>query len=111
MGFLDKVKEQAAVASAVASAVAKDAAQKGQAKLDGYQAKRAADGLLRDFGAAVYAERTDRSTPATAADVERLAAALEAHEQANGPIDLAPASGPGGYPGSPTTGTPPPPSA
>ena len=51
MGFLDKVKEQAASATAVA----KDAAQKGQAKLDDMQAKKAADALLRDLGVATYA--------------------------------------------------------
>ena len=38
MGFLDKAKEQ----MAVATTVAKDAAQKGQAKIDAAQAKRAA---------------------------------------------------------------------
>ena len=51
MGFVDKVKQQAAVATAVA----KDTAQKGQAKIDEVQAKMAADGasspaaVLRDI--------------------------------------------------------------
>ena len=58
MGFLDRVKEQAAIATAAA----KDAAQKGQAKLDDLQAKRAGDALLRDLGAAIYAQKTGRST-------------------------------------------------
>jgi len=84
MGLLDKVKESAATASAVA----KDAAQKGQAKLDAIQAKRAADALLRDLGAAAYAEKVGRAGPNNSADIDRILAALEAHEQANGPIDL-----------------------
>ena len=50
MGLLDKVKD-----AAQATVAAKDAAAKGQAKLDEAQAKRAADGLLRDLGAAYYA--------------------------------------------------------
>lgn len=82
MGFLDKVKEQAAVATAAA----KDAAQKGQAKFDDLQAKRAADGLLRELGAAYYAERTGRATAATAGDLDRLVGALRAHEAEHGSI-------------------------
>ena len=82
MGFLDKVKEQAAAATAVA----KDAAQKGQAKLDEVQAKRAADALFRDLGSAYYAEKTGRGTPASAADVDRLVAALRDHEAAHGTL-------------------------
>ena len=84
MGFLDRVKEQAATATAVA----KDAAQKGQAKLDEIQNKRAADALLRDLGAAAYAEQSGRTTTTTAADIERLVGALHEHEEAHGPIDL-----------------------
>ncbi len=84
MGFLDRVKEQAATATAAA----KDAAQKGQAKLDTIQAKRAADALLRDLGAAHYAQHTGRATAETAAEVTRLVEALGRHEQEHGPIDL-----------------------
>jgi hypothetical protein len=89
MGFLDKVKEGAAQASAAA----KDAAQKGQAKLDSMQAKKAADGLLRDLGAAAYAEKMGRAPANNAAEIDRILAALEAHEKENGQIDLAPTSG------------------
>lgn len=96
MGFLDKVKTQAASASAMA----KDAAQKGQAKLDAIQAKRAADSILRDLGAVVYGQRSGRA--GSDADVERLVAALRAHEQEHGPIDLGPESSAGG---ATTTGT------
>jgi len=46
MGFMDKVKEQAASAASAA----KDAAAKGQAKVGEVQAKRGADGVLRQLG-------------------------------------------------------------
>ena len=89
MGLLDKVKEGAAQATAMA----KDAAQKGQAKLDAVQAKRAADNLLRDLGAAAYSEKVGRAGPNNAADIDRILAALEEHERANGEIDLTLSSG------------------
>lgn len=82
MGFLDKVKEQASVASAAA----KEVAQKGQAKVDSIQAKRAADALLRDLGLAAYLEQEGRGTAATPSDIERLVAALKAHETLNGQV-------------------------
>jgi len=84
MGFLDKVKEQAATATAVA----KDAAQKGQAKLDTIQAKRLADAILRDIGVAFYAQQTGRGNDQTSAEIERLCGALREHEAAHGPIPL-----------------------
>jgi hypothetical protein len=84
MAFLDKVKQGAATATAAA----KDAAQKGQAKLDTMQAKKAADGLLRDLGAAAYAEKTGRAAADNSAEIDRILAALEEHERVNGPIDL-----------------------
>ena len=86
MGLMDKVKEQAATATAAA----KDAAQKGQAKVEGLQAKRAADSLLRDLGAAVYSQHAGHGTPQPQEEVNRLVAALQEHEAANGPIDLGP---------------------
>jgi hypothetical protein len=86
VGLLDRVKEQAATATAAA----KDAAQKGQAKLDVIQAKRAADALLRDLGAAIYAQQTGRGTAGTQADIDRLTGALRQHEEAHGPLDLQP---------------------
>jgi hypothetical protein len=84
MGFLDKVKEQAAVATAAA----KDAAQKGQAKIDDLQSKRAGDALLRDLGAATYAKSSGRATEATDSEIARLTAALSEHEATHGPITL-----------------------
>jgi hypothetical protein len=88
MGLLDKVKATAATATASA----KDAAAKGQAKLDEAQAKKAADGMLRDLGAAFYATQTGRGTPTTEADMERLVAALQEHESNHGTMTLAPES-------------------
>lgn len=84
MGLLDKVKTQAASATAMA----KDAAQKGQAKIDAIQAKRATDVMLRNLGAVVYAQRTGRGTATADADVERIVDSLKAHEAEHGPIDL-----------------------
>ncbi len=84
MGLLDKVKEGAAQATAAA----KDAAQKGQAKLDALQAKRASDSLLRDLGATSYAEKSGRAGPNNAADAARIVGKLEQHERDNGEIDL-----------------------
>jgi hypothetical protein len=133
MGLLDKVKAQATAATAVA----KDAAQKGQAKLDEVQSKKAADGMLRDLGAAFYATKTGRATPNTEADIDRLVAALQTHESEHGALTLAPesaaaaptasatgttfnsaptaaapSSAPTSYPSAPTSsGPPPPPSA
>jgi hypothetical protein len=88
MGLLDKVKAQATAATEMA----KDAAQKGQAKLDEVQAKKTADGLLRDLGAAFYATKTGRATPSTDTDIENLVAALQSHESEHGTLTLAPGS-------------------
>ncbi len=56
MGLMDKVKASAEVGLAKAT----EAGKAGQAKLDAAQAKHRADGLLRELGAVVYAERTGR---------------------------------------------------
>ena len=92
MGLLDKVKAQATAATEMA----KDAAAKGQAKMNDVQAKKTADGMLRDLGAAFYATKTGRATPTTDADIERLVAALQQHESEHGPVTLAPESAAGG---------------
>lgn len=109
MGLLDKVKAQATAATEMA----KDAAAKGQAKLDEAQAKKAGEGLLRDLGAAFYATKTGRATPTTDTDIERLVAALQQHEADHGPMTLAPESAAGGPTATPagdaTAGAPAPP--
>src|SRR5580658_8419592 len=86
MGLLDKVKAQATAATEMA----KDAAQKGQAKLEEVQSKKGADGMLRDLGAAYYATRTGRATPTTEADITRLVTAVQEHESQHGALTLAP---------------------
>jgi len=85
MGFLDKVKEQAAAAATAT----KEAAAKGQSKLDELQAKKAADAMLRDLGLLSYASVTSRETSTSEADASRLVAALQAHESEHGPVPLA----------------------
>ena len=80
MGLMDKMKEQA---SQLAEKSKQGMAQ-GQAKLDSMQAKKQLDGLFRDLGAATYAvERKGAGRD----EVERLLAAIDAHEADNGPVD------------------------
>lgn len=110
MGFLDKVKESAATATAAA----KSAAEKGQAKLEDAQAKKAADALLRDLGALAYASQTGRATGTTEADIERIMGALQQFEAQHGPLKLdleSPAGAattppPAGAPAQPDGGAP-----
>jgi hypothetical protein len=105
MGLLDKVKATAATATEAA----KDAAAKGQAKLDEAQAKKAADSLLRDLGAAFYSTKTGRATPTTESDIERLVAALQEHESNHGTLTLAPESAAAAPTAAPADSPPPPP--
>ena len=110
MGLLDKVKAQATAATEMA----KDAAAKGQAKMNDVQAKKTADGMLRDLGAAVYATKTGRSTPTTDADITQLVTSLQAHESEHGQITLAPesaAAAPTASPAGDGSAPPPPPKA
>jgi hypothetical protein len=110
VGLLDKVKESASAAAAAT----KEAAQKGQAKLDEIQATKAADSLLRDLGAAAYAQQRGRGTATTDADIEAIVGALDKHEAEHGPINLALTSGvtsPAPPPYGTATNESPPPSA
>jgi len=102
MGLLDKVK----ATTQAATEAAKDAAAKGQAKYDEVQAKKAADGMLRDLGAAYYATKTGRATPATDSEIERLVAALQEHESQHGQVTLAPESPEGGPTAAPAPAPP-----
>ncbi|MGH7608675.1 MAG: hypothetical protein ACREOD_01840 [Candidatus Dormibacteria bacterium] len=78
---MDKLKGQA---EQVAARAQQGTAQV-QAKFDSVQAKRAADALLRDLGAAYYAEQRQS---AAHEPVERALAALDAHASQNGPVDV-----------------------
>jgi hypothetical protein len=82
MTFLDKAK----VAAEKAAARAQQGVQQGQAKLDAIQTKRRADALLRELGAAYYAEQR-RS--ADHAGVEVALQALDAHAAEHGDVDTA----------------------
>jgi len=82
MGFMDKARE----AAQQATAKAQQGLAQGQAKLDEVQTSRAADGLLRDVGAAFYAEQ--RSGGSHEAVVTALGA-LDAHVAAHGPLGKA----------------------
>src|SRR3954452_1408830 len=80
MGFMDKLKVQAEqVAKQAQAGVAQ-----GQAKLNDLQAKKAADGLLHDLGAAVYAAQRQGGPHEP---IEQVMAALDAHAATHGPID------------------------
>lgn len=92
MGLLDKAKQQANQLAQKGQ----EAAKKGQEKIETVQAKKQADALFRDLGAAVFAERTGRGTAETAAETERLLAALRAHEAEQGSADTTATSGPEG---------------
>lgn len=76
MGFLDKVKAQA-----------EQTLKQGQEKIDEVQAKRRADGLLRDLGAWYYAVQTSRDDGEGEGELARLIAELKAHEAEHGPLD------------------------
>ena len=63
--------------------------------LDQAQARRRADAMFRDLGAAVYAERTGRGGPDGAAKIDRLVKALSRQEAEQGLGDSSsPPSGP-----------------
>jgi hypothetical protein len=79
MGFMDKVKEQASVAASVA----KEAAQKGQTKVEEMQAKRSADGVLRQLGLATYLQQAGR-----ASSMAKYVATLKAYEDEHGELTL-----------------------
>ena len=70
MGLMDRVREQAAQVAQRTAQATQEAAQQGKAKLDQAQAKRRADAMFRDLGAAVYAERTGRGGTDTADKID-----------------------------------------
>lgn len=80
MGLMDKMKQQAEQAFAKAQ----QGVSQGQAKLDQVQAKRQADALVRDLGAAYYAlQRTGGPQEA----VDSAMKLLDDHVAAHGPLD------------------------
>ena len=83
MGQMDKVKAGAEIGMAKAT----EAGKAGQAKLDAAQAKHKADGLLRDLGAAAYADHMGRGGADATERAEHIVAELKAYEAEYGPID------------------------
>ena len=79
MSWKDKIRAQAAELAEKAQA----GVAQGQAKVSEIQAKRRADALLRDLGAAVYAEHRGANS---AVERQRLLTALDGHAAEHGPI-------------------------
>ncbi|MHB8378857.1 MAG: hypothetical protein ACYDB2_02925 [Acidimicrobiales bacterium] len=102
MALMDKMKAQAAQLAQKAQ----EAGKAGQSKIVDVQAKRRADGLLRELGAAVYAQRTGSATGDTSADVDRLVAELSKLESENGPLDVSDTASPAGEATSETENPP-----
>jgi hypothetical protein len=80
MGLMDKVKAQATQIAQKAQ----ETAQEGKARLDQVQANRQADAMLRNLGALVYADRTNRGTPDTQDKINKLISQIQSHEATNG---------------------------
>ena len=74
MGFLDKVKEQAAHLKD--SDKVKEVAGKVKDKVEDVQARRKANDLLADLGRLLYAQKTERTNPTADTEIERLVAEL-----------------------------------
>lgn len=84
MGLMDKVKAQAEQAAKKAQ----QGMAQGQSKLDAMQAKKREDALLRDLGAAYYAQqRSGGSADAVAAALS----AVDEHSATHGAVDTKPA--------------------
>ncbi len=81
---MDRVKEQATQLAQKTQEAAQQAAREGKEKLDHAQAKRRADAMFRDLGAAIYAERTGRAGADNAAKIDRLVDALKRQEAEQG---------------------------
>jgi hypothetical protein len=80
MGLMDKVKAQATQLAQKTQ----EAAQEGKAKLDQAQANRRGDALLRQLGAAVFADRTGRGGPDSQAKIDQMINDIATHERENG---------------------------
>jgi hypothetical protein len=91
MGLMDRVRDQAAQLAQKTQ----EAAQEGRVMLDQAQARRRADAMFRDLGAAVYAERTGRGGPDGAAKIDRLVKALSRQEAEQGLGDSSSQPSPG----------------
>jgi hypothetical protein len=83
MGLLDKVKAQAEQVAVKAQ----QGVSQGQAKLDAMQAKKQGDALLRELGAAYFAQqRSGGSADAVTAALAKV----DAHVSEHGAVDTTP---------------------
>lgn len=80
MTLLDKAK----VAAEKAKVAAEKGMQQGQAKLDAIQAKRRADALLHQLGAAYYAQQRHGGSQDA---VDTALTALDSHAAEHGSVD------------------------
>src|ERR1700722_8181737 len=80
MALFDKVKEQASQLAQKAQ----EAGKAGQAKIEDAQAKRKSDAMLRDLGAALYAQKTTGAD--NSAEIDRIVSELTAFEAEHGPV-------------------------
>jgi len=101
MALMDKMKAQAAQLAQKAQ----EAGKAGQSKIVDVQAKRRFDALLRELGAAVYAQRSGDASSDTAGEIDRVVAELSKLESENGPISAGESNEPA--PGASETETPP----
>lgn len=85
MALMDKMKAQAQQLAQKAQ----EAGKAGQAKMEDAKARRAADGVLRELGAVVYAQRTGTAPANSDAEVDRLVAEVKKFETEHGPIGAA----------------------
>jgi hypothetical protein len=76
MALVDKMKAQAAQLAQKAQ----EAGKAGQSKLADAQARRRADGLLRELGAAFYAQKTGTAKADNAGEIDRLIGELKSYE-------------------------------
>ena len=82
MALVDKMKAQAAQLAQKAQ----EAGKAGQSKLEEVQAKRRADGLLRQLGQAVYSLHGGATNAETEARIASLVEELQAYEAQYGPL-------------------------
>jgi hypothetical protein len=103
MGLMDKVRAQATQLAQKTQETARDS----KVKFDQAQAKRRGEVMLRNLGAMVYADRTGRGTPDSAAEIDRLVTEISSHEAeheislAREPTDNPQADVPGAAPTEP----------
>ncbi len=101
MGFLDKARE----AAAQATVKAQQGVAQGQAKIDEMQVKRQADGLMRELGAAYYAQERRGGSPAA---VSAALTAVDNHVAAQGTDGTSSAAGSASPPPMSSADVPPP---